>query len=200
MTDDTDPLDSLLAEIRACQLCAAHLPLGPRPIVRAKQTAKLLIIGQAPGTKVHESGIPWNDPSGDRLRDWTRIDRDMFYDESRIAIMPMGFCYPGRNPSGGDMPPRPECAPEWHDRLSAHLPEVKLTLIVGTYAQKRYLSKKASMTDLVRGFETHLPQGYFPLPHPSWRTVGWQKRNPWFEQDVLPVLRERVSAILGKDT
>ncbi len=196
MTTRPEEFDTLLADIRSCTLCSADLPLGPRPIVRAAATARLLIIGQAPGTKVHESGIPWNDPSGERLRDWTQIDPDTFYDESRVAIMPMGFCYPGRNPKGGDMPPRPECAPAWHDKLAAHLPNIQLTLIIGTYAQKRYLSKTTSMTDLVRNFQGPLSEGFFPLPHPSWRTVGWQKRNPWFDADVLPVLRQRVADIL----
>jgi uracil-DNA glycosylase len=190
-------LDAVLGEARACSLCAEHLPLGPRPIVFMKPTARLLIIGQAPGTKVHETGIPWNDPSGDRLRDWLRIDRDTFYDDGRIAIMPMGFCYPGRLPKGGDAPPRPECAPAWHDRLLEHLPNLDLTLLVGSYAQKRYLGAAYdTMTDAVRGFRTHLVDGYLPLPHPSWRTTGWQKRNPWFEADVLPELRARTAPLL----
>lgn len=172
--------------------------MGPRPIVKMKPTARLLIIGQAPGTKVHETGIPWNDPSGNRLREWLRVDRDVFYDAGRVAIMPMGFCYPGRDPRGGDMPPRPECAPAWHERLLAHLPGLELTLLVGSYAQKRYLGTKTrTMTDTVRGFQEALARGFFPLPHPSWRTTAWLKRNPWFETDVLPELRARVTPLLS---
>lgn len=191
-------LEPLLKEVRSCTICAAHLPLGPRPIVRMKPSARLLIIGQAPGTKVHESGIPWNDPSGDRLRDWLQVDRDRFYDEARIAIMPMGFCYPGRNPKGGDNPPRPECAPIWHDRLMAHLPGIELTLLIGQYAQKRYLGDAAgrTMTESVRDFRTHLTAGFLPLPHPSWRTNAWQRKNTWFDEEVLPELRSRVRMII----
>lgn len=191
-------LEPLLKEVRSCTICAAHLPLGPRPIVRMKPSARLLIIGQAPGTKVHDSGIPWNDPSGDRLRDWLQVDRDRFYDEARIAIMPMGFCYPGRNPKGGDNPPRPECAPAWHDRLMAHLPGIELTLLIGQYAQKRYLGDAAgrTMTESVRDFRTHLTAGFLPLPHPSWRTNAWQRKNTWFDEDVLPELRSRVRMII----
>lgn len=191
-------LPTLLTEVRACTLCHDHLPLGPRPIVRIKPSASILIIGQAPGTKVHETGVPWNDPSGDRLRDWMQVDRDIFYDEARIAIMPMGFCYPGRNPKGGDAPPRPECAPTWHDRLLAHLPDLSLTLLVGSYAQKHYLKDQGrkTMTENVAAFDTFLPDGVLPLPHPSWRTNTWQKKNPWFDARVLPVLRSRVAALV----
>ena len=199
MVDDaSDSLAALLAEIRACRLCEAHLPLGPRPIARAGQTARILIIGQAPGTKVHETGIPWNDPSGDRLRDWMAVDRECFYDESRIAIMPMGFCYPGRLPKGGDAPPRPECAPAWHERLRAELPAVELTLLVGSYAQAHYIhdGRKANMTDTVRAWRDHLPD-VITTPHPSWRSTNWLKKNPWFEAEVLPVLRGRVAALAG---
>jgi uracil-DNA glycosylase len=159
-------------------------------------SARLMIIGQAPGTKVHETGIPWNDPSGERLRDWMQIDPDLFYDDRKIAIMPMGFCYPGRNPKGGDMPPRPECAPTWHDRLRAHLPNLTLTLLVGSYAQRRYLGSGQTMTQAVRNFQHHLQAGILPLPHPSWRTVAWQRKNPWFDTDVLPLLREKVAQTL----
>lgn len=181
----------LLEEVAACNHCADHLPLGPRPVVRMAPTSRLLIIGQAPGTKVHETGIPWNDPSGNRLRDWLQLDPDAFYDEKKIAIMPMGFCYPGRNPKGGDNPPRPECAPLWHDRLRAFLPDIQLTLLVGSYAQKKYLGKAMAktMTETVRDYQTHLENGFWPLPHPSWRTTMWLKKNPWFEEDVLPMLR-----------
>ena len=189
-------LNTLLKEVRACTLCADHLPLGPRPVVRMTPSARLMIIGQAPGTKVHETGIPWNDPSGERLRDWMQINPDHFYDDQKVAIMPMGFCYPGRNPKGGDMPPRPECAPTWHDRLRAHLPNLTLTLLVGSYAQRRYLGSGQTMTQAVRNFQHHLQAGILPLPHPSWRTVAWQRKNPWFDTDVLPQLRERVQRIL----
>ena len=190
-------LPGLLKEARACRVCAAHLPLGPRPVVRMKPGARLLIIGQAPGTKVHESGIPWNDRSGDRLRDWLALDRDSFYDESRVAIMPMGFCYPGVDNKGGDRPPRPECAPLWHARLLALLPEVALTLLVGQYAQAYYLknNRRDSMTETVRAFAGYLP-AYLPLPHPSWRNTGWLKKNGWFEAELLPVLRNGVHCLV----
>lgn len=190
--------DALLKEVRACSVCADQLPLGPRPVVRMQRSSKLLIIGQAPGTKVHQSGLPWNDRSGDVLRGWLQMDRDAFYDESRIAIMPMGFCYPGANPKGGDNPPRPECAPRWHDRLLKQLPDIGLTLLVGSYAQDHYLAAQAekTMTDTVRNFRVYLKDGYFPLPHPSWRNLAWQKRNPWFAEDVLPALRKAVTRAL----
>lgn len=190
--------DALLQEVRACTLCAGALPRGPRPVVRLRPSARLLIIGQAPGTKVHESGLPWNDRSGDVLRGWLDMPRDDFYDETRIAIMPMGFCYPGVNPKGGDNPPRPECAPRWHGRLLQHLPAIGLTLVVGGYAQKHYLDGQAgkTMTATVQNFRVYLNDGYFPLPHPSWRNLAWQKRNPWFAEDVLPALREAVGHAL----
>jgi uracil-DNA glycosylase len=186
-------LASLLREIRACRKCAVHLPLGPRPVLRAGADARLLIIGQAPGTKVHASGIPWNDRSGDRLRDWLQLEREDFYDESRVAIMPMGFCYPGVDRNGGDRPPRPECAPLWHARLLELLPAVDFTLLVGSHAQRYYLGDRraATMTDTVRAWRACAPQ-YLPLPHPSWRNTGWLKRNPWFEGELLPELRARV--------
>src|SRR3954453_11331409 len=162
------PIDRIAAEARAGTVCAARLPLGPRPVFRVSPTARLLIIGQAPGTKVHATGIPWNDPSGERLRGWLGMDRDLFYDESRVAIVPMGLCYPGRLPNGGDAPPRPECAPLWHDRLLALMPGIRLTLLVGSYALTHGLGR-GSMTELVRDFRRFLPR-QFPLPHPSWRT------------------------------
>jgi len=185
-----------MAEARACTACAAHLPLGPRPVFRLSPTARLLIVGQAPGTKVHESGVPWNDRSGDRLRQWMAIGRDDFYDAARIAILPMGLCYPGRLKNGGDAPPRPECAPLWHARLLALLPRVELTLLVGAYAQGRYLEGKASMTEQVRDFRRHLPR-FLPLPHPSWRTTAWERKNPWFGAEVLPALRREVERLAG---
>lgn len=187
-------LDSIAAEARACTVCAAHLPLGPRPVLRVSTTARLLIIGQAPGTKVHETGIPWNDPSGERLRGWLGMDRALFYDESQIAIVPMGLCYPGRLPNGGDAPPRPECAPLWQTRLLSAMPAIRLTLLVGSYALTQ-LPGKASMTERVRGFREHLPR-YFPLPHPSWRTTAWERKNPWFQLEVLPTLRRAVTEAL----
>ncbi len=161
---------------------------------RVSATARLLIIGQAPGTKVHETRIPWNDPSGDRLRGWLAMDRGTFYDAGRIAIVPMGLCYPGRLPKGGDKPPRPECAPLWMDRFLRLMPAIRLTLLVGSYAQERHLGKGA-MTERVRRFREFAPAAV-PLPHPSWRTTGWERRNPWFGTELLPVLREAVAAAL----
>lgn len=191
-------LDALLDEVRQCRVCAADLPLGPRPVLRASPSARLLIIGQAPGTKVHESGVPWHDPSGDRLRDWMAMDRDVFYDEARVAIIPMGFCYPGRDKNGGDKPPRPECAPLWHARLLATLPALELTLLVGAYAQRHYLRQRAgrTVTATVAAWRYCLPR-YFPLPHPSWRTRAWARRNPWFEMEVVPELRRRVEGLVA---
>jgi uracil-DNA glycosylase len=187
------PLEALSAEARACTICAAHLPLGPRPVFRVSTTARLIIISQAPGTKVHNTGIPFNDASGDRLRAWMGIDRDTFYDASRIAIMPMGFCYPGRLPQGGDCPPRPECAPAWHEKFLALMPQIQLTLLVGSYALRRYLGP-SSMTAHVRNYLAH-PRS-MALPHPSWRTIGWEAKNPWFGEEILPRLRTIVAAQL----
>lgn len=191
-------LDSLLAEIRVCRHCAEHLPLGPRPVVVARPTARILIVGQAPGTKVHESGIPWNDRSGDTLRDWMAVDREAFYNPARIAIMPMGFCYPGRLDKGGDAPPRPECAPLWHDRLLAHLPNIELVVLTGMYAQARYLGnqRQRTLTETVAAWRNHGPR-YFPLPHPSWRSGNLIRKNPWFEAELLPELRARVAALIA---
>ena len=194
---DVDDLERLLAEVRACRLCAAHLPLGPRPVLRAKATARLLIVGQAPGTRVHETGIPWNDASGDRLRQWLGLSREEFYDDARVAIVPMGFCYPGRNKAGGDNPPRPECAPHWHQRLLPRLPGLELTLLVGGYAQRHYLGMAArgSVTETVKAWRDYLPD-FLPTPHPSWRTTGWLRKNPWFEAELVPDLRRRTRALL----
>jgi uracil-DNA glycosylase len=186
-------LEEVAAEARACTVCAAHLPLGPRPVFRVSTTARLLIIGQAPGTKVHETGIPWNDPSGERLRSWLMMDREQFYDQNRIAIVPMGLCYPGRLPNGGDAPPRAECAPLWQARLLRSMPGIRLTLLVGGYALTHVLGKGA-MTERVRGFREYLPQ-YFALPHPSWRTTAWERKNPWFHAEVVPALREAVAKL-----
>jgi len=190
-------LADVAAAARACRVCADVLPLGPRPVFRASTTARLLIVGQAPGTKVHATGIPWNDPSGDRLRLWLAMDRDAFYDESCIAIVPMGLCYPGRLPNGGDAPPRPECAPLWRQRLVAAMPAIRLTLLVGTYALNDTLGA-APMTERVRAYRDFLPRGHFPLPHPSWRTTAWERKNPWFGDDVLPALRHAVAAALAQ--
>ncbi len=191
-------LSTLLAEIRACRVCADQLPLGPRPIVRATTTSRLLIISQAPGTRVHETGISFNDRSGDRLRDWLGIDRETFYDEARVAIIGMGFCYPGVDDKGGDLPPRLECAPLWHPRLLTLLPAVELTLLVGSYALNRYLDEPRGTPTAatVARWRDFLPDR-FPLPHPSWRNIGWLKRNPWFESEALPVLRARIAALLA---
>jgi uracil-DNA glycosylase len=188
-------LEALLTAVRNCRACEEHLPLGPRPVLRAEATARLLIVGQAPGTRVHATGIPWNDQSGERLRAWMGIDKDVFYDASRIAIIPMGYCYPGRGKSG-DLPPRRECADLWLNRLLAELPQIELTLLVGQYAQRHFLGNrlKPSLTETVRNWQTYAPQ-YLPLPHPSPRNTLWLKRNPWFEQQLLPVLRNRIKAL-----
>jgi uracil-DNA glycosylase len=190
-------LTQLLREARACRLCEEHLPLGPRPILRASISARILIVGQAPGTRVHETGIPWNDPSGDRLRDWMGVDRDTFYDETRIAIIPIGMCYPGRDVRRGDNPPRPECAPHWHPRLRSLLPNVRLTILAGQYAHRYYLEQKAkgSLTETVSAWREYIPE-FVPLPHPSWRNSGWLKKNPRFEREVVPYLRRRVRALV----
>ena len=191
-------LDTLLREIRACTLCEAHLPLGPRPVLRASDTARVLIVGQAPGTKVHATGIPWNDASGQRLRGWLDMTPEDFYDESRIAIVPMGFCYPGRQGSG-DAPPRPECRATWHPRLLPQLKQVRLTLLFGQYAHAYFLGdrRKATLTDTVRAWRDYGP-ALLPMPHPSPRNVGWFKANPWFEAEVVPALRERVRAAFSE--
>lgn len=190
-------MKTLLESIRACQLCK-DLPLGPRPIVQAHVDARVLIIGQAPGTKVHETGIPWHDPSGDRLRDWLQIDKNVFYDETQIAIMPMGFCYPGRIGKGGDKPPRSECAPAWHQKVLEKLENIELTLLVGSYAQNHYLktTKKKTMTETVHHWADYAKNGTFPLPHPSWRVTNMIKKNPWFETELLVDLQNSIRKIL----
>lgn len=194
--DAEQALDRLFAEVRACTACAAQLPLGSRPVVRGRASARLLILSQAPGTRVHATGLSFNDRSGDRLRQWMEIDRDTFYDERRIALMPMGFCYPGRYERGGDRPPRPECAPLWHARILAALPRLELTLLVGSYAIDYYLASRTSMTATVAAWRQCLPR-YLPLPHPSWRTTAWERRNPWYEAELLPELRQRLRALLS---
>ncbi len=195
-----DSLKNLLAEVRSCRICAEHLPLGPRPVLVAAPTARVLIVGQAPGTKVHESGIPWNDRSGDRLRDWMCIDTETFYDPARIAIVPTGFCYPGRDPKGGDLPPRPECAPAWHPRIMPFLKRVRLTLVVGGYAQAVVLGDKRleTMTETVANWREYGPK-LLPLPHPSWRTMAWERKNPWFGDELLPHLKACVRSELKEN-
>lgn len=191
----TIPLQDLLAEVRACSACR-DLPLGPRPVIQAASGASLLIIGQAPGTRVHASGIPWNDPSGDQLRSWLDVDKGVFYDPTRVAIMPMGLCYPGKGRSG-DLPPRPECAPRWHPRLLSTLPNVALTLLVGSYAQQRYLgAHPGGVSGRVQEYAAHLSDGWFPLPHPSPRNRLWLRQRPWFFEQVIPALRRQVRALL----
>ncbi len=187
-------VNALLKEIRACTVCAAVLQAGPRPIVQIGAGARLVIIGQAPGARVHASGVPWQDDSGERLRAWADIDESDFYDARKVALVPMGFCYPGKAKSG-DLPPRPECAPLWHDRVRAMLKNTRLTLLVGSYAQAHYLESYRSLTDTVRQFASAGPE-FFPLPHPSWRSGIWMRRNPWFEADVLPALRKAVRKAL----
>lgn len=186
----------LLREVRACTICAKHLPLPPKPILRASSTARLLIVGQAPGIRVHHTGIPWNDPSGDRLRRWLQMSREEFYAESKIAIVPTGLCYPGKGTSG-DLPPRPECAPLWHPPLRAALPKIELTLLIGGYAQAYYLGdkQKGSMTETVRSWREYLPD-YMPLPHPSPRNIRWFKMNSWFDAEVVPAMCKRVKELL----
>ncbi|HEX5756990.1 MAG TPA: uracil-DNA glycosylase family protein [Arenimonas sp.] len=200
MSRAATPLDALLKDIRACRLCEAQLPLGPRPVLRASATAKLLIVGQAPGTLVHGSGVPWSDASGMRLRQWLAMDKTQFYDESQVAIVPMGFCYPGHG-KHGDLPPRSECAATWHPRLLPLLAGVGLTLAIGQYAQAYFLgeARGKTLTDTVRDWRRHLDgeRPVFALPHPSPRNVGWFKHNPWFEAEVVPALRERVNALLA---
>lgn len=188
-------LDQLVQRVRQCTLCEKHLPLGPRPVIQVSTEARIMVIGQAPGTRVHATGIPWNDPSGDRLREWLEMDREEFYESGHLAIMPMGFCYPGRGKSG-DLPPRPECAPTWHEQLYRHLPNIRLTLLIGQYAQTYYLPEKpATLTETVHHFHDYLPE-FFPLPHPSPRNNRWLRNNPWFESEVLPELRRLKREIL----
>ncbi len=189
-------LAALLDEVRGCRLCAPHLPHPPRPVLRAEAGARILIVGQAPGRRVHVSGIPWDDPSGDRLRGWLELDRETFYDARRIAIVPTGFCYPG-TVGGADAPPRPECAPLWHPRLMRHLPRLELTLLVGRYAQAYALGRRCrgSVRETVAAWREFAPS-VFPTPHPSWRVTGWLKRNPQFEAEVLPALRARLRSLL----
>lgn len=189
--DTAQDLSSLLVDVRACTVCDANLPAGPRPIVQIGPAAGIVIIGQAPGRRVHESGIPWDDPSGERLRSWLGLSNEEFYDPDLVAIMPMGFCYPGSAKSG-DKPPRKECAPLWHDRLLEHLREDRLEVILGTYAQKRYVADRSSnLTETVANWAAHLPRQAV-LPHPSPRNRHWLTKNPWFEAEAVPAIRSRV--------
>lgn len=191
-------MQQLLDEIKACKICEEHLPMGANPVIAASKTAKLLIIGQAPGRRVHVSNIPWNDPSGDRLRDWLGIDKETFYDRSKIAIVPMGFCYPGTGKSG-DLPPRKECAIHWHQKLLKAMPNIELTLLIGNYAQKYYLKKtyKKNLTTTVMAYEEYLPK-YLPLPHPSPRNQYWMKKNDWFPYEVLPILKSTIKKLFSE--
>ncbi len=190
-------MERLLTEIRGCQICAASLAAGPRPVVQAHPDARILIAGQAPGRRVHESGIPFDDPSGERLRSWTGLDRELFYDPHITAIIPMGFCYPGTGKSG-DLPPRKECAPAWRSKLLQKMTSLQLTLAIGTYAIRYHIpASKGNVTSTVANWEEYFP-GIVPLPHPSPRNVGWFKRNAWFEDELLPVLRSRISEVLGR--
>lgn len=186
----------LLNQIKACRLCEDHLPFGANPVMLAGTKSKIIIVGQAPGRKVHETNIPWNDQSGDNLRNWLGIDKELFYDTDYFALMPMAFCYPGTG-KNGDLPPRKECAPAWHDQVANLMPEKKIYLLVGAYAQKYYLKKnvKSSLTETVKSYKEYLPL-YFPLPHPSGRNNIWQAKNPWFKQEILPALKEIVSSII----
>lgn len=188
-------LESLLTQVRRCTLCADHLPLGPRPVLQAHASARILVVGQAPGRRVHETGLPFNDPSGDRLRSWMGISRETFYDATQLAILPMGFCYPGTGRSG-DLPPRPECAPAWREALLSHLKDIQLALIIGQYAQAYHLRGAArSVTEKVLAWRTYWPN-VVPLPHPSPRNNLWLKRNPWFEDELVPALQNRMSELL----
>jgi len=199
-------LDELLTNVRACRACEAELPFDPKPILNVSSTAKLLIVGQAPGVRVHDSGVAWNDASGERLRQWMGVDKAIFYDSSQVAILPMGFCYPGKGQSG-DLPPQSRCAKLWRQPLHEHLANVQLTLLIGQYAQRYYLNQRAannanssnafvSLTQTVKNWQSYLPQ-FLPLPHPSPRNNIWLRKNPWFAQQVLPELRRCVAEILN---
>ena len=190
----------LRKEIRGCTVCNDQLPFGPNPIFTLSEKARILIVGQAPGRRVHASGVPWDDASGDNLRAWMGISREVFYDSGQIGLLPMGFCYPGKAKRGsGDAPPRPECAPLWQQRAIAAMPEIALTLLVGKYAQHYHLGPAArpQLTQTVLNFQDYLPR-YFPLPHPSPRNNIWQRKNSWFASEVIPVLQEKVMRVLGK--
>ena len=195
-------LSSLLREIRSCEICVAEpvgapLPHEPRPVLQVSNTARLAVFGQAPGNLVHQSGKPFTDPSGVRLREWMGVSEDEFYDPARLAIIPMGFCFPGYDDKGGDLPPRKECAPAWRDALMDALPNIETAILVGGYAQKYHLAKRAgkTITATVEAWRDFAPQ-YFPTPHPSWRNNAWLKKNPWFQAELIPVLRKRVRKLI----
>lgn len=189
-------MDQLLTDIRACTLCMPNLPAGPNPVLAAHLQSKIAVVGQAPGRIVHETGIPWDDKSGERLRDWLGVTTGQFYDPELLALIPMGFCFPGTGKSG-DLPPRPECAPTWHQQLFDQMKELKLILLIGSYAQSYYLpkEKKRTLTETVRSFREYLPE-YLVLPHPSPRNNIWLKKNPWFAEELLPELRKRVAKVV----
>jgi uracil-DNA glycosylase len=189
-------MQDLLFNIRQCTICDKYLPLGPRPIMSAHSNSKIVIIGQAPGATVHKTGIPWDDPSGKQLRNWLGVTDEVFYDETKIALLPMGFCYPGKGKTG-DLPPRPECAPQWHNLVLKEMPNIKLVILIGAYAQNYYLKDKAkkTLTDTVANYKDYLPM-YLPLPHPSPRNRFWLAKNPWFETQVLPELKGIVKGLI----
>jgi len=191
-------LRNLLKEVRDCRICEDHLPLGPRPVLQAHEKACILIVGQAPGRRVHATGVPFNDPSGVRLRDWMGVDEKCFYDAKKIALLPMGCCFPGTGKSG-DLPPRPECAEAWRESLLAFLPQIRLTLLIGQYAQKYHLGRKQkkNLTETVKAWREYLKDGVIPLPHPSPRNNIWLKKNAWFQKDVLPALRSRIRPLIS---
>lgn len=191
-----EDLEDLATAVRSCRLCADHLPLGPRPVLRPSSTARLLIAGQAPGTKVHQSGTPWNDASGNRLREWLDLPKSVFYDDAKVAIIPQAFCYPGKGPNG-DLPPPPICQKTWHPRLHAAMPQIETYVLAGRFAQAYHLGDKRKRTlgETVAAWREYAPL-YFPLPHPSWHNNHWLKANPWFERDLVPVLRDRVRRLL----
>jgi uracil-DNA glycosylase len=190
-------MKALLRDIRACRLCAHEMPHEPRPVIQASSAARICIAGQAPGTRVHASGKPFTDPSGDRLRDWLGVTEEQFYDETLFSIAPMGFCFPGLDKKGGDLPPLKRCAETWRSDVFGSLPNLQLTLLIGQYAQKWHLgsARGRTLTDTVRAFEDYLPD-YLPMPHPSWRNNSWVKKNPWFQSVLIPVLRSKVHEIL----
>jgi len=191
-------MDTIFNKILGCNICSKHLPLGPRPLVQLDAASKIIIIGQAPGRRAHESGIPWNDASGKRLREWMQIDEDCFYDPAIFSIVPMAFCYPGKGISG-DLAPRSECAPRWHAEVFKHLVQKPLILLIGQYAQRYYLKDdfKGSLTETVKNYREFLPE-YFPLPHPSPRNQNWEKINPWFKDEIIPKLQKRIREVISK--
>lgn len=189
-------LKTLLRDVRACEICREFLPFSPKPILSVGTLTKVLVVGHAPGRKVHEAGIPWQDKSGETLCSWLGISREQFLNSRQFGTMPMGFCYPGTKPGGGDLPPRPECAPAWHEKLLALMPEVRLTLVIGEFAIKKYLTPGRNLTETVRAFSNYLPD-FFSLVHPSPLNFRWQSQNPWFARDVLPALQKRVRDVIG---